>query len=162
METAVLLQAPGIQMEKTEARRLLAGASALPQGVPPEPGAHHLAELAETAQAEEAEVLAAAAEVSPETAEPTAAAEAEYPLILEKSAQQAGMEEPTAAEEAAVEITVQQPGIRREEPEEVLVETVEAVDTTHRAEKNTMVKMGPLENLLQTPCYTSLRPSLLM
>lgn len=101
MGTAVL-QA----MEKTEARRLLAGASALPQGVPPEPGAHHLAELAETAQAEEAAAQAETAAVSPETAEPTAAAGAEYPLILEKAAQQAGMEEPTAAEEAAVELAV--------------------------------------------------------
>ena len=84
----------------------MAGASALPQEVPPEPVAHHLAELAETAQAEEAAAQAEKAAVSPETAEPTAAAEAEYPLVLEKSAQQAGMEEPTAAEEAAVEIAV--------------------------------------------------------
>ena len=115
-----------------------------------------------TAQAEEAAAQAEKAAVSPETAEPTEAAGAEYPLILEKSAQQAGMEEPTAAEEAAVEIAVYQPGIRRAEPVEVLAETAVAGGTTMMMEERTTVKTAPMENLLQTPCYTSLRPSLLM
>ena len=89
-------------METTAARRLLAGASALPQEVPPEPRQQHLelTELAGTAPAVAAAVRAAAAAVSPETEEHTAAAGAEYPLILERSAQQVVTAEPTAAEEA--------------------------------------------------------------
>ena len=35
---------------------------------------------------------------------------------------------------------------------EVLAETAVAGDTSHRMEKNTMVKMGPMERLLQIPC----------